>query len=295
MPMSDRTLSAAGLQVGWQPAVLDIDMANLTDATKARFRDAYFEHHLVIIRSGIVSFETQAELASSIAPVLPEPDSMTYVSNARSDGLLGNTELVFHNDVFFGPDPYHGGSLHAVDVVAGNSSTRFANTVRAYNSLPDHLKERLAGLEARHVSGERNLAGRTHLAGLPEGWPHVTRPVIWEHPITKVKMLAVNFGQTDCILGLPPAASEALLEELFGYLYEPDNIFEHHWTNGDLVYWDNLALQHARGRIRENEARTLQRVSFGGKPFKEQCPTRAEAFDVLNVMTLESSRAMSDK
>jgi taurine dioxygenase len=206
---------------------------------------------------------------------------MMFVSNARADGYLGNTELAFHNDVFFGPDPYLGGSLHAVDVVAGSSSTLFANTIRAYEMLPDTLKNRLAGLTARHVSGEFNLGGRNHLADYPPGWPQVTRQVIWEHPTTGVKMLAVNYGQTDRIQGMSAAASEALLAELFGYLYAPENIYQHFWTNGDLIYWDNLSLQHARGEMNTAEVRTLQRVSFGGRRFEDQCPTRAVAMQTL--------------
>ena len=59
-------------------------------------------------------------------------------------------------------------------------------------------------------------------------------------------LLYVSQQATIEILGLSAEENEALLAELFSYLYEPSNILEHQWRTGDLVVWDNLLLQHAR-------------------------------------------------
>ena len=48
------------------------------------------------------------------------------------------------------------------------------------------------------------------------------------------------------IAGLPYDASEALLEEIFGYLHAPENIYTHEWRQNDLVLWDNRAVHHGR-------------------------------------------------
>jgi taurine dioxygenase len=62
-------------------------------------------------------------------------------------------------------------------------------------------------------------------------------------------------------VGLGPDESEELLEELFQYLYAPANLLEHVWRNGDLVVWDNFAVQHARANVRtDGPARTLRKV-----------------------------------
>ena len=61
---------------------------------------------------------------------------------------------------------------------------------------------------------------------------------------------------------LSPEAGEELLEELFTVLYDPDHAFEHEWREHDLVVWDNLAVQHARGRLtQEGPERSLRKVS----------------------------------
>mgnify|MGYP006197487709 CR=1 FL=1 len=51
--------------------------------------------------------------------------------------------------------------------------------------------------------------------------------------------------------------------ELWRYATLPANCFAHRWRVGDLVIWDNVALQHGRRDIPKHEARTLQRVTLG--------------------------------
>ena len=49
-------------------------------------------------------------------------------------------------------------------------------------------------------------------------------------------------------------------------------MYEHRWYNGDLVIWDNIALQHARGDMSGCIPRVLQRVCVADKTFFELCP-----------------------
>jgi taurine dioxygenase len=74
--------------------------------------------------------------------------------------------------------------------------------------------------------------------------------------------------QTDRIAELDPVESEALIEQLFAALYAPDNVYEHRWRPGDLLIWDNLALQH--GRDAPERPRTLRRVTLAHKGVPDQ-------------------------
>jgi taurine dioxygenase len=79
---------------------------------------------------------------------------------------------------------------------------------------------------------------------------------------------------TSGIADMPKAQSDELLEALFQHLYRPEAVFEHHWREGDLVIWDNLALQHARPNVTaEGPARTLRKI-FAPMPemFKTKQP-----------------------
>jgi len=74
-------------------------------------------------------------------------------------------------------------------------------------------------------------------------------------------MLYVSQMMTQEIVELPADESETLLEELFAHLYDHEHLWEHEWRNGDLVAWDNLAIQHARSDVRvDGPARTLRKV-----------------------------------
>jgi taurine dioxygenase len=76
-------------------------------------------------------------------------------------------------------------------------------------------------------------------------------------------VLFVGQMQTDAIVGLDEPASETLLAELWSELYAPRNVYTHQWRVGDLVVWDNLAVQHARDDVAVGSGRTLRRVPVG--------------------------------
>jgi taurine dioxygenase len=82
---------------------------------------------------------------------------------------------------------------------------------------------------------------------------------------------------------LPLGESDALLEELFAVLYDPAHIYDHHWRAGDLVIWDNLAVQHARAAF-GTAPRTLQRVSITQYGYWEQVPTDLPVFRAMQEM-----------
>ena len=77
-------------------------------------------------------------------------------------------------------------------------------------------------------------------------------------------MLYVSQQMTREIVELPAEESEEVLQALFAHLYDPAVVYEHHWRTGDLVVFDNLAVQHARGNVERDNgpARTL-RKAFG--------------------------------
>jgi taurine dioxygenase len=98
---------------------------------------------------------------------------------------------------------------------------------------------------------------------LDQSYPHACRPVLWPHRETGEEILAVWEQQTDAILPLAPDESTALLEALFEHLYQPAHRYQHEWHTGDLVLWDNHAVQHARPEVGTEEPRTLRRVCIG--------------------------------
>ncbi len=242
-----------------------------TEAGKEELRRHFDQQGLVLIRGLSLTMDQQKDLCRIFGPVLDTPHENFVVSNVREDGFLGAQELLFHHDLTYLPAPYLGGSLHALEAGEGVTSTRFSSGTRAWDRLPEALRQRVARLNALHVK-QRVFDRPNTLADLEPGDVCAIHAVVGRHARTGAPYLMVSEDLTVSIAGLNEADSAALLGELFAHLYAPDNVYEHHWGVGDIIVWDNLALQHARGPL-SDAPRSLQRVSIAAIGYAQMYPT----------------------
>lgn len=254
-------------------------MRDLTSEDRTELGRLYTEHGLVLIRNLDLSMDEQLDLCSIFGPVLRNSRENYLVSNVHRDGLLGDMELLFHTDVPYVPAPYMGGSLHAIEVSTGTTSTRFASGFKAYERLPETLRDRLNKLNALYVR-PRVADRRSRLTDSLPGDNCAVHPVVAQQRITGRPYLFVNMTSTGCIIGMSESESDELLEELFSYLYRDDNIYEHAWKKGDIIIWDNLSIQHARAKI-TGGPRTLQRVTIAEIGYWDQYPLDSATYDDL--------------
>ena len=85
-------------------------------------------------------------------------------------------------------------------------------------------------------------------------------------------ILYVSELHTSHVSGLTSAKSERLVHDLFRHLHDPRALYSHHWREGDLVIWDNIALQHGRPaqeKGMQELRRTLRRVVISDKTAAE--------------------------
>jgi alpha-ketoglutarate-dependent taurine dioxygenase len=86
-------------------------------------------------------------------------------------------------------------------------------------------------------------------------------PISYRHPRTGKTLLYVSPQLTHHIEGMSYDDSEALLDALFDHMYAEENVYTYEWREGDLVVWDNIAMQHARPDLRADAApRTLRKT-----------------------------------
>ena len=249
-------------------------------------REAMDEHHLLVFHLPSLDSDGQKRLSSVFGPTLDESgrgDGWTLVSD-RPDGVIREGALLFHSDLAFTTEPLIAISLYALEVPPSGTATHFADGVRAASDLAPELCRRASGLEALHIFPLTDARGdrRFRVADLDAGAPRATHPVLWRHPRTSQIVLYVNQMQTDCVVGLSESESELLLEALWAHLYEPAHLYTHHWQVGDLVVWDNIAVQHARDDVALGVGRTLRRVPVGRfavglRPAPSPGPTASDA------------------
>ena len=270
--------------IAWKPlvpfgALLDVRLdGEISPALSTALLQMFRRHYLLVIPGQDLSEEQQKRIVACLGPIPEDSDSL--VSNDPAMGNQGSIKLAFHSDLSFASEPDLGLSLFAMDVIDGASSTRFASGVRAYAALPKAVKTRIAELQALNV-WSIDQTRRNRLVELQSSDPRCAHPVVWPHPATGEPVLYVSEMHTDCILGLPEPESEALIAELFDYLYSPTNVLTHNWRAGDLVILDNRALQHGRDDVSNAGPRTLRRTSIAKRSFFEQFPqfcTQASGF-----------------
>jgi taurine dioxygenase len=245
-------------------------ISDLIPGEKSELADLYNRDGLLLIRGLSLSIDDQGAFCRIFGPISP-PDH-PIISNVRSDGILGDYELRMHHDIPYVPIPYLGGALYALKVDEGVRATRFASGYRAYELLPAQLRQRVNTLNAIHVRA-RTQDRRTRLTDLLPGDPAAVQPVVGHHPVTGRSYLFVDESMTAAIIGMSEVDSDQLLDELFSSLYADGNVYEHTWTNGDIIIWDNRAIQHGRRALDTPGTRTLQRVNIASLSYFEQCPS----------------------
>jgi taurine dioxygenase len=247
---------------------------------KEALRQLYQRDGLILVRDQKLSMDQQIEACSIFGPVLKDSRENYIVSNVREDGLLGSRELLFHSDIPYVPAPYLGGSLHALEVDQGVSATRFASGFNAYERLPAELRQRINGLNALHVRA-RAFTRRTRLTDLLPTDNCAVHALVGRQKDTGRPYVFACLDMTGCVIGMSEKASDALLEELFSYLYADEQVYDHVWRPGDIVIWNNLGVQHARKAV-AGGTRTLQRVTIAEYGYWDQYPVDLPTYEALH-------------
>jgi taurine dioxygenase len=262
-------------------AVIAHDLRHPLDPTQRReLQELFAARHLLVFPDQEISFEDQVRVVGYLGPVLP--GGPEWVSNVRENGLVPEGALLFHSDFIFTAEPSLGLCLYATEVPPRGCPTLFADAVGAAGRLPSELRARVRGRKALNVFDLSDQRGDVRFREATLGpetplSPRYAHPVLMRHPTTGQELLSVNEMQTDRIIGLDGPESEETLEALWGLLYAPENTYSHHWRVGDLVVWDNIAVQHGRPAPPRDVPRTMRRVTMAERSVYDLVPGFAEA------------------
>ena len=124
--------------------------------------------------------------------------------------------------------------------------THFCDMYGAYERLDARWKARIANMRAVHNldfsrtrrHGRDLMTDEQRLAK-----PPVDQPVVRTHPDTGRKCLYLG-DHAEYIVGMPYDEGRALIEELNALAVHPDLSYEHRWTTGQLIVWDNRCVMH---------------------------------------------------
>ena len=205
-------------------------------------------------------------------------------ANGKAIGAM-DAGRFWHSDLSYRTEPSLLSALYALEIPVKDGEplgdTHFATSTAAYAALPEDMKQQLERLRNIHSYREYRLKNyaaqqdderrgiRTvqEHAPTPEqlaSVPDIATPVVRVHPVTGRKGLFVNEGHTWKMEGMPDAEGDALLRRLYDHITSPEFIYTHSWTPGDLLMWDNIAVQHKATFDYDPLPRLLYRTTVRG-------------------------------
>jgi taurine dioxygenase len=261
--------------------IQNVELNSVSDQDFNEIHRVWIEHLVVLFRSQQLTIEALIAFSRRFGELDWAPVQETgrrfveghpeiyVVSNVIEGGApigsLGAGEAVWHTDMSYLDHPPKASMLYAVEVPPAGGDTHFCNMYRAYESLPDALKQRISGLALKH-DATYNSGGyvRQGLAATddPVQSPGVYHPLVGIHPESGRRGLYLGRRRNAYVKGLPLAESEALLDELWSYATRDDIAWGHHWQPGDVVLWDNRCTMHRRDSFDPNSRRILYRTQI---------------------------------
>lgn len=169
-------------------------------------------------------------------------------------GILGSGDVAWHTDMVSFLVPPTATLLHALEVPSLGGDTLFMNMYVAWETLPDDVKRRIAGLTIKHEV-------RDESSGSGTGASH---PIVCTHPETHCNALFLGARENTSINELSRPESDEVLSFLWAHVIQWRFIWRHEWRPGDVVVWDNRCVAHARQAFEPSARRILHRIQVQG-------------------------------
>ena len=271
------TVKKIGKHLGAEISGIDLSQ-ELDSDTFAQVANAFFDNEVAFFRDQKLTPQQQIAFTRRFGALeahvrkesrLEGYPEILIISNVLDENgnAIGSQDAgrFWHSDLSYKKEPSMLSALYALEVPVKDGralgDTSFASTTAAYAALPDDMKRRVDGLKnvhsyrfyrAKNIEAQKEEQARggrviqeyvltdEQLKSVPD----VETPVVRTHPVTKRKGLFVNEAHTSHIVGMSKEESEQLLAQLYRHIVKPEFIYTHSWRPGDLLMWDNAAVQH---------------------------------------------------
>jgi len=245
-------------------AVTGVRLTALADGQFEQIHEAFLEHCMLAFPEQFLSVDEHVEFAGrwgefSTSPFVTYLESHPGVLPLHNRGKDGAVTENWHTDSAFLAEPPALNVLSARDVPIGGD-TMWSNQYQAWDRLSDGMKDLLEGVRAEYTGARlASLVGSTDI-------PSMFHPVARTHPETGRKALYISkpVDSVPRFEGMTDAESLPLLHYLYEHSTQPDNIYRHHWQNGDVVMWDNRCTMHYAVHDYHEEPRDIHRISIRG-------------------------------
>jgi len=260
----------------------NIDFNNMTDDEIRSWGKNIIKDNVILVRNQTLDEAGILRVCELIGRVLkpkqffmhPDYPGLFRVTNERKDGkkigIFADKELDWHSNGNGRPS----GKECCVALYCirpgENSITSFCDTRRAYNELPDDIKEIVNDVDCTFQfknntfykldKNDKELIMFENKRIYPEG---VTKPLVYKHPYDTAKGLYFTFHYIRKMWRRNGAdLDEAwLMQYLLDHVFQDKYIWHHDdWQPGDFIFMDQFHSIHKRNEVQGD--RFLYRISF---------------------------------
>lgn len=276
-------------KIGAEVVGLNADQP-IGDSTAQALRKLWLDEGLLLFRGAGTSPEALLNISRCLGELEPHPieyfrlagyPELILLSNEKEsagpvyefDGVPTYGRIPWHTDLAFTDTPNAGAVLRMVKKSEHGGQTGWIDTARAWESLDDEMKQRIAGLEAVYVFCTDLSAMRFNKQGgvlvkhssmdLPN-FPPVVHPLVWVHPDTGRHILNISTVNIQSIIGLSQEEGDAIIQVLVDHTLQPQFQYIHEWQNNDIIAWDNRRTMHMAFGHPVEEIRIVQRSTIRG-------------------------------
>ncbi|WP_375202868.1 TauD/TfdA dioxygenase family protein [Hyphococcus sp.] len=290
-----KTITAHPLAAAMGAEIRGADFAGMSDAQFTEIEDALFHHKMIYFRDVDLTHEQHETFSMRFGE---------WAEDAYTDGIPGHLNIQplvreadargkhifgsgWHSDGPFLVNPPAIALLYGVEIPPYGGDTIWANTVLAYETLSDVMKDMLAPLRT-HMSMKRAFESSMEygeaddspvgklakLKGLgtndlPEAVVRKVKgnfhPLIRTHPRSGEKSIYFDPSYTIGFEGMTPPEAEALMTFLTAHMTQPAFTCRLRWAPKTLAVWDNRISIHQAFNDYDGHRRELYRTTIAGE------------------------------
>ena len=250
-------------------------------------RELLLKHKVLFLRDQAIGPADHVAFAQRFGPLEDHPVAGSHPDHPGLvriykdlDSPPDHYENAWHCDATWRECPPMGAVLRCIEGPAVGGDTIWANMAKAYDDLPDHIKQTIADLKARH-SIEATFGARMPVEkrlALKAQYPDAEHPVVRTHPETGEKVLFVS-GFTTHFTNFHTSAnvrygqdfapgSANLLSYLIGRAAIPEYQVRWRWQPNSVAIWDNRSTQHYAVMDYWPAVRKMERAGIiGDRPY----------------------------
>ena len=251
----------------------NVSINNLDQNQTNKIKDTLNQFGVIFIKKQNLDSESYQNFAKSIGqpviyPRLKGLDKkfpfINVIERKVNDKNLSFGSSWLHQDTsYLAYDRPRYTMLMGVEIPNGQGNTIFSSGFKAYEKLPNEIKNKIE--DATGIFSSAGPISVTRLEREREMGVKSSESMEAEHSIVKTvngkKTLYVSPGHLVKIKNVNKGDADYLKNYLVEHVNKQEFIFSYEWSKGDICLWDNLSILHMASEIK-NCKRIMHRITI---------------------------------